>query len=68
METIPQKCMDMNAVDSFCDCIAKEEPVDPAVQAFCSRAKTDKNVTSDDLADLKVALSDQEEDDVCCEC
>jgi hypothetical protein len=62
------KCSDINTVGSFCDCIAGEEPVDPAAKAFCSRAKTDKNVTGDDLAELKMALMDLEEDDSCCDC
>lgn len=67
MDTIRDKCMDNNTVGSFCDCIAGEEFVDPAAQSFCNRAKTDKNITGDDLAELKMALSDME-DDACCDC
>ncbi len=65
MGALPQKCMDIDSVVPFCDCIAGEESVDAAAQAFCNRAKTDKNITNDDLAELKIALM---EDDVCCEC
>ena len=68
MEKIPQKCMDIDTVGSFCDCIAGEETADPAAEAFCNRAKTDINVTGDDLAELKMALMDLEEDDACCDC
>jgi len=68
METLPQKCVNINTVGSFCDCIAGEGPVDPAAQAFCNRAKTDKNISGEDLAELKMALLDMEEDDACCEC
>jgi hypothetical protein len=68
METLPQKCVDINTVGSFCDCIAGEEPVDPAAPAFCNRAKTDKNVTGEDLTELKIALMDREEDEACCDC
>ncbi len=67
METLPEKCVDINTVGSFCDCIAGEVPVDPAAQAFCNRSKTDKNITGEDLAELKRALMDLE-DDACCEC
>ncbi len=66
METIPDKCADINTVSSFCDCIA-DESVDPAAEAFCSRARGDVNVTGDDLAELKMALMDLE-DDGCCDC
>ncbi len=62
------KCVDNNAVGSFCECIAGEETVDPAAQGFCDRAKTDKKVTGDDLAELKMALLDMEEDEACCDC
>jgi len=65
METLPQKCVYIDTVDSFCDCIEREKPVDPAAQSFCSRAKTDKNITDENLAELKMALM---EDDSCCEC
>jgi hypothetical protein len=67
MDTLSQKCGNINTVSSFCDCIAGEETVDPAAQAFCNRAKTDKNITGDDLSNLKIALMDLE-DDVCCDC
>jgi len=67
METLSQKCEDINTVSSFCDCIAGEETVDPAAQAFCKRAKTDKNITGEDLANLKMALMDPE-DEACCDC
>jgi hypothetical protein len=67
METLPEKCMDINTVGSFCDCIAGEEAVDAAVQAFCNRAKTDKNITGEDPAELKMALMDLE-GDACCDC
>jgi hypothetical protein len=67
METV-KKCMDINTVGSFCDCIAGEEPVDPAATSFCNRAKIDKNITGENLAELKMALTDLEEDESCCEC
>ena len=67
MKTLPDKCVDINSVGSFCGCIAGEESVDPAAKAFCNRAKTDKNVTGDNLAELKMALMDLE-DDACCDC
>jgi len=67
METLSYKCMDIDTVGSFCDCIAGGESADPAAQAFCNRAKTDKKITREDLADLKTALMDQE-DEACCEC
>ncbi len=66
MKTLP-KCMDNNAVGSFCDCIAGDETVDPAAEAFCNRAKTDKKITGEELAELKMALMDLE-DDACCDC
>ena len=62
------KCVDNNTIGSFCDCLAGEKAVDPAAEAFCNRAKTDKNITGDDLVELKRALLDLEEDDACCEC
>ena len=67
MKTLPDKCVGINSVGSFCGCIAGEESVDPAAEAFCNRAKTDKNVTGDNLAELKMALMDLE-DEACCEC
>jgi hypothetical protein len=60
MKTLPLKCVDINAVGSFCDCIADNKSVDVAAQAFCDRAKVDKNIIGDDLADLKKALMDLE--------
>jgi hypothetical protein len=66
METLPEKCVDINTVSSFCDCIEGQEPMDPAAKAFCERAKTDKNITGEDLAELKMALLDLEEDEACC--
>jgi hypothetical protein len=61
METLPLKCMKSNTVGSFCGCIEGEEPVDVAARAFCDRAKSgDKNITGDDLAELKKALMDIE--------
>ena len=67
MKTLPDKCVDINSVGSFCGCIAGEESVDPAAKAFCDRAKTDKNITGDNLAELKMALMDLE-DEACCDC
>jgi hypothetical protein len=67
MKTLPDKCVDINSVGSFCGCIAGVESVDPAAEAFCNRAKTDKNITGDNLAELKMALMDLE-DEACCEC
>ncbi len=61
------KCLDINTVDSFCDCITGEEPVEPAAESFCNRAKTDKNITGRDLDELKTALMDLE-GEACCEC
>ena len=68
MEVFPEKCVSVNTVSSFCDCIAGDEHIDPAAQAFCSRAKTDKNITGEDLAELKMALMDLEEEETCCDC
>jgi hypothetical protein len=67
MDTLSRKCKDVNKVASFCGCIAGEESVDPAAKSFCNRAKTDKNITGEDLAELKKALTDLEDDD-CCGC
>ncbi len=61
------KCMNINSIGSFCDCISNDESADPAAQAFCNRALSDPKVTGDDLAELKMALLDMEED-ACCEC
>ena len=70
MKTINEKCEDINTVGSFCGCIAEGERVDPAAKAFCNRAKTDKNITGEDLAELKKALTDldEDDDDDCCGC
>ncbi|HUJ18465.1 MAG TPA: hypothetical protein VL197_10800 [Nitrospirota bacterium] len=67
METLPLKCAKVNAVGSFCDCVAGEETAGPAAEAFCSRAKTDNSITSEDLGELKMALMDLEEG-ACCDC
>jgi hypothetical protein len=67
MKTIP-KCLDNNTVGSFCDCVAGGEGVDPAAKGFCNHAKTNKNITGEDLAELKMALLDVEEDEACCDC
>jgi hypothetical protein len=67
MGSMNQKCSENNTVSSFCDCIGGHEAADPAAKAFCDRAKTDKNITGQDLAELKMALSDMEEGG-CCEC
>jgi hypothetical protein len=67
MATLPQKCVNIDTVGAFCDCIAGEEPVDPAVQTFCNEAKTDKNITDEDLAKFKMALMELE-DEACCDC
>lgn len=62
METIPQKCLNVNIVESFCDCIAHAESVDPAAQGFCNRVRTGngQSITGEDLAELKKALMDLE--------
>jgi hypothetical protein len=60
METIPVKCMDFNSVGAFCGCIDSTECADEAARAFCARTRTDygKNITGDDLAELKKALTE----------
>jgi len=68
MKTISEKCVDLDSVDSFCDCIAGEEPLDSPAHSFCGWAKNNKGVTAEDLAELKIALMDREEDDACCDC
>jgi len=65
METLSRTCMDIVEIGRFCDCISGEEPVNETAKAFCDRAKADKNVTGEDLAELKMALMD---DDECCDC
>jgi hypothetical protein len=69
MSTLSQKCETINAVSAFCDCIAGEEQVYPAVREFCNHARTDKNVTDKDLINLKMTLSDREEEsrEACCD-
>ena len=67
MDTLSRKCMDMDSIGSFCDCISEAGLIAPEVQVFCARAKTDPTVTNEDLVGLKMALLDQEEDG-CCEC
>lgn len=68
MCTLPSKCMDINSVGTFCDCIAGAEAVDTAAKAFCRRTTDgDKNVTGDDLVELKKALKDMDTE-ACCEC
>jgi hypothetical protein len=68
METLSRKCADINSVGSFCDCLSGGETVDPAAAAFCNRAKTDKNITGEDLRELKSALSDLDDDEESCDC
>jgi len=66
-DTPSYKCMNIDTVGSFCDCITADADADPAAKSFCTRAKTDKNITGEDLVDLKTALLDVE-DEGCCEC
>ncbi len=61
MRTMPVRCSDINEVGRFCDCIADEDSVDAAAQAFCQRALGNPYVTGDDLAELKQALMDLED-------
>jgi len=61
------KCLNIDTVASFCDCMSSAEDIDPTAQAFCDRAKTDPKVTGEDLVELKMALLDREED-ACCDC
>ncbi len=67
MKTLPLKCVSSYTVESFCECIADAAPVDVAARAFCERAKTgsDKNITGDDLVELKKALMDMESKTCC---
>jgi len=67
MGKLSQECADIKTVSSFCGCIAGDETADPAAQAFCNRAKTEKNITGDDLDELKIALMGLE-DEACCDC
>jgi hypothetical protein len=70
MEPIPVNCMDINSVGSFCDCIENTECVDEAARDFCTRARTDsgKNITGDDLAELKKALMETDCEGCCEDC
>jgi hypothetical protein len=54
--------MDINTVESFCECIADAEYADVAAKGFCIWRKTGNglNITGDDLAELKNALMDLE--------
>ncbi len=65
MEALLQKCLNHAEVDSFCDCVAKEKISEPEAKAFCKLAETDKSITAENLAELKMELT---EDDGCCEC
>ncbi len=67
MNTLSSKCMGIDTVDSFCNCISEAGLIAPEAQVFCSKAKTDPKVTSEDLVELKMALLDLEEDS-CCDC
>ena len=64
MRTMPLECRDINTVSGFCGCIADAERVDVAARAFCLRAESggDVKVTGDDLAELKNALMDLEDE------
>jgi hypothetical protein len=65
MKTYPDKCTDINMVDSFCSSICGEGTVDPAARGFCDRGRTGKIVIGEKLAELKKALMDLE-DEACC--
>jgi hypothetical protein len=67
MDTLSKKCMDMDKIGPFCDCISQAGIIAPDAQVFCSKAKTDPTVTNEDLVELKMALLDQAED-ACCDC
>ena len=67
MDKLSSKCMNIDAVSSFCDCISEAGLIAPEAQVFCSKAKTDPKTTSEDLVELKMALLDSEED-ACCDC
>ncbi len=67
MDKLSSKCIDIDTVGSFCDCISEAGLIAPEAQVFCSKAKTDPTVTSEDLVELKMALLDSEED-ACCDC
>jgi sulfur transfer complex TusBCD TusB component (DsrH family) len=60
MKNIPDKCKDINAVGSFCDCITDAESVDVAARGFCRQASAGSvtGVSGEDLVELKKALTD----------
>ena len=64
MKRIPDKCKDINAVGSFCDCLAAAEFVDVAARGFCRQATEGSvtGVTGEDLTELKKAMKDLEGD------
>ena len=64
MKRIPDACNAINAVGSFCDCIADAESVDVAARGFCRQAAAGSatGVTGEDLTELKEALKDLESD------
>ena len=66
-DTLSYKCMHIDTVGSFCDCISGDADADPAAKSFCNRTKTGKNITGEDLVDLKSALLDAD-DEGCCDC
>jgi hypothetical protein len=66
-DTLSYKCLNIDTVGSFCDCIAGDADAAPAARSFCGRAKTDANVTREDLVDLKSALLDVDGEE-CCDC
>ena len=72
MVPLPKKCEDINTVTSFCDCMRREEEIDPAAERFCSWvADNPGKANGDNLKELKKALMDLEEADsggCCCEC
>jgi hypothetical protein len=66
MKRMPDKCMGINAVGSFCDCLADAESVDVAARGFCRQATATKGsvtgVSGEDLTELKKAMKDLEDD------
>jgi hypothetical protein len=64
MKRTPDRCKDINAVGSFCDCIADAESVDVAARGFCRQAAAGSvaGVTGEDLTELKKALKDLEDE------
>ncbi len=58
-----RKCVEIDAADAFCKCIAGDASVDKAAQAFCRRpAGRDRRSSGDELKELKKALLDLEDD------